>query len=213
MKRKVAFIGFGSLGNQLFGFLNEELNINDSSLFFDDIKFKKGDKRSLPFNDFLNDEFKDYEFCIALGYKHLSLKAEIISKLIFANRKLLTFIHPTSFIHSTATLGKGVVVYPKCNIDQNVIVGSGVFLNNSVTISHDSSIGEVTFLAPGVIINGDTKIGTGTFIGSGSLISNSIKIGENVIIGIGTTVTKDIPDNNSVIGNPMKFLKKKIDLV
>ncbi|MEP0263899.1 acetyltransferase [Dokdonia sp.] len=213
MKRKVAFIGFGSLGSQLFNFLNEELDISDSLMFFDDIKLKEGDERSFPFNEFLNDEFKEYEFCIALGYKHLNLKREIISKLTRANRKLLTFIHPTSFIHSTAKLEDGVVIYPKCNVDQNVIIRSGVLLNNSVTISHDSVINEATFVAPGVVINGDTKIGSGTFIGSGSLIANSIKIGENVIVGIGTTVTKNIPDNNSVIGNPMKFLKKKINLL
>ena len=35
-------------------------------------------------------------------------------------------------------LGKGIVIYPMCNIDQGVILKDGTLLNNSVTVSHDS---------------------------------------------------------------------------
>ncbi|WP_299684330.1 acetyltransferase [uncultured Dokdonia sp.] len=213
MKRKIAFVGFGALGLQLFEFLNEESDINEDALFFDDIKFENKDERSFPFKDFLNETFKEYEFCVALGYKNLNVKRDIILQLKKANRKLVTFIHPSAFVHPTAEIEEGVIVYPMCNIDQNVIIHSGVLLNNTVTISHDSTIGMATFIAPGAIINGNIKIGSGTFIGSGSLISNSVGIGANVIVGIGTVVTYEIPDDSSVVGNPMRFLKKKMNLL
>ena len=61
-----------------------------------------------------------------------------------------------------------------------------------------------------MVVCGHVSIGDYTFIGAGTTISNHVTIGKNVIIGIGTVVTKDVPDNVSVIGNPMRIIKNNL---
>lgn len=48
-----------------------------------------------------------------------------------------------------------------------------------------------------------------TFIGASVIIIGDIHIGNNVIVGAGTVITKDVPDNCTVVGNPMRILKNE----
>ena len=206
--KEISIIGFSDLGEQFYSFLNEEnlvLNV------FDDVyqSIQENTKANL-FNQY--SESNSNNFYVALGYKHLKTKENILNKLQELNKKTPNFIHKTSFVNNTAVVETAVFIYPMCNVDKNVEIGKGSLINNSVTISHDTKIGKCCYISPGVIVSGNVNIGNYTFIGSGSIISNGVKIGENVIIGVGTVVTKDIPDNCSAIGNPMKFLKQPLIL-
>lgn len=207
---KNAIIGFGELANQFLNFL--EIDIDENLIIFDDIKYLEKKTNYCKFNEFSDKKFNGCNFYIALGYKNLKIKKDIIANLISNSRKLPNFIDKSSFISRQAEIKKGIFIYPMCNIDKGVFIDDGVIVNNSVVISHNSTIGKCSYISPGVVISGNVTIGSNTFIGSGSIISNNIKIGDNVIIGIGTVVTKDIPDNSSVIGNPMIFLSNKINL-
>ena len=52
-------------------------------------------------------------------------------------------------------------------------------------------------------------IGDNVFIGTGAKIIGNITIGNNVLIGANAVVTKDVPDNCTVIGNPMIMFETK----
>jgi sugar O-acyltransferase (sialic acid O-acetyltransferase NeuD family) len=164
------------------------------------------------FSDCLDERFKDYKFIVSLGYKYLSLKDAILKDLILKERELFSFIHSSSFINPTANIGKGVVVYPMCNIDQYAEIGDGVLLNNSVTVSHNCTLGSAGYYSPGVVLSGNVNVGSATFLGTGTNVSNSIHIGSNCIIGVGTVVTINIPDSTSAIGNPVKILNRPLML-
>jgi sugar O-acyltransferase (sialic acid O-acetyltransferase NeuD family) len=209
MGEAISIIGFGKLGQQFLGFINQE---NDLINVFDDFTEFNASYKKYPFDNHLNDMFKDSKFYVAIGYKHLKLKFDILHSLKELNRSCPSFIHRTSFINESAIVEDAVFIYPMCNIDKNVSIKKGVVINNSVTISHDSQIAECCYISPGVIISGDVEIKRFTFIGSGAIISNGIKIGENVKIGIGSVITQDIPDNSNVIGNPMRFLINNLNL-
>ncbi|HTA62755.1 MAG TPA: NeuD/PglB/VioB family sugar acetyltransferase [Bacteroidia bacterium] len=208
MANSLSIIGFGELGKQFHNFLSEEKK--DIFIFFDDIAKKNNVKRAYNFDEHKKLEFKETEFYVALGYKHLKFKNRILNELKELGRNIPAYIHPSSFINKSSKLSEGVFVYPMSNIDKGVQIGIGTLLNNSVVISHDTVVGNCCYLSPGVIISGNVKIGNHTFIGSGSIISNNISIGNNVTIGVGTVVTKNIPDNASVIGNPMKIVVKPL---
>lgn len=68
-------------------------------------------------------------------------------------------------------------------------------------------------VAQGVTIGrnfGDKKvtiIGNDVYIGAGSKVFGEIVIGNNVIIGANSVVNKSIPDNCTVVGNPMGIVK------
>lgn len=82
-------------------------------------------------------------------------------------------------IHSKAVIGN------KCKIGQNVTIGGGRFGDTRVPI-----------------------IGNNVFIGTGSVVIGEIQIGNNVIIGANTFVNKSIPDNCTVVGNPMCIIEE-----
>ncbi len=201
---EISIIGFGELGIQVLSFLKSK--VIKKFIYFDDLSNEKGVENSLPFSNYTNEAFKNSFFYVSLGYKHLEKKCMILNELKSLGRNTPAFIHPTSFINESAIIQLGVFIFPLCNIDKSVIIHQGTLLNNNVVVSHDTVIGKCCYLSPGVIVSGNVQIGDYTFIGAGSVISNNITIGKNVKIGIGTVVTKDIPDNASVIGNPMKFV-------
>lgn len=207
---KVAFVGRGDLSIQLENYL--ELPNNFDILYFDDF-INHDNFKSFAFNRWSDDIFKDFNFVFCIGYKHLDRRNEIIQEAQDLKRKILNYIHPTTFVNKSAKIGKGVFIYPMCNIDKGVLIENGVIINNSVTISHDTKLGKSTYISPGVVICGRVSIGENCFIGAGTTISNAIKIGNNVTVGIGSNVTIDIPDNSHVIGNPLKFLTTSIKLV
>jgi sugar O-acyltransferase (sialic acid O-acetyltransferase NeuD family) len=204
-----AFLGFGDLGKQILGFLQEKEAILEAH-YFDD-NFISTSNFYFPFNAYI-DNLLNYEWIISLGYNNLILKQEIIKKILNFNGKLTTIIHDTSYISPRAKILQGVIIYPMCNIDKGVLIEEGVILNNSVIVSHDSRIGRASYVGPGVVISGNCIIGKSVFIGSGSVISNGIEIGDNSIIGIGSVVIKNIKSNSNGIGNPFKILKTPLTL-
>jgi sugar O-acyltransferase (sialic acid O-acetyltransferase NeuD family) len=199
-----SIIGYGELGQQ---FHNNLISLNYSTFFLFDDNYKK-----IKFTEYKNDIYKDSDFYVGLGYKNLFTKYAILNELRSTFKETPNFIHAKTFVNKTSIVEDAVFIYPMCNIDINVRIKLGSVINNSVVISHDSIIGNCCYISPGCIISGNVKIGDFTFVGAGAIISNNVTIGKNVIIGIGTVITNNIPDNCSVIGNPMRILKKKLEI-
>jgi len=203
-QHKIAFLGFGNIASQI----NDFYPINNPIIFDDQLPSDY--KSTFPFMDYKK-YHSYYQWVIGIGYYHLKKKVKIIKEIkknkgIFAN-----IIHSSSYI-PTSSIIEGSIIYPMCNLGKNTHLNQGSIINNSVIISHDSFIGIGTYISPGVVISGNVTIGEGCFIGSGSVISNNVKIGDNVTVGIGSTITQNIPDNSNVIGNPIRFLNKKLKL-
>ena len=213
---KIAFIGFGSLGEQIKAMIDSSHNGNqeiDYIYFDDNLHGQKLKNNTYRFADYIDDRFRQYQFVIALGYKHLLAKTPIIEKLKLNNRKLFSFIHPTSYVSSTAVIADGVIIYPFCLIDQSVKIDSGTILHNRVTISHDCTIGSCNYFSPNATVCGNASIGSHCFIGAGVVISNGIVIENEVVIAIGSVVTQNLPTGTNAIGNPLRLLvNKKIKL-
>lgn len=51
-------------------------------------------------------------------------------------------------------------------------------------------------------------IGNNVLIGTGAKLLGGIQIGNNVKIGANAVVTKDVPDNCTVVGNPMRIINR-----
>lgn len=213
MGRKIAYIGFGALGNQIAQLIYQSAKDQLQEVYFDDTLHNGGHPHAVPFDSYKEEQYKDYEFFICLGYKHLDLKTSILHDLNKLQRDLATFVHPSCIINPTAKIEAGCLLYQGCNIDQGVTIKSGSLLNNGVVVSHDSIIHDNCFLAPGVVVCGNVSILHQSFIGAGTVISNNITIGSNVIIGPGTVVTHNVSDGASAIGSPMRILDKRLTLL
>ena len=80
-----------------------------------------------------------------------------------------------------------------CLLNSKSRIGRGTIIQHSVTI------GEVRGIVP--------IIGENCYIGARSIIIGDVIIGDNCIIGAGSVITKSIPDNTTVVGNPMRIIK------
>ena len=209
--KKTCIIGFGALGKQILDLLARAGGAGRVVLFDDELN-RKGGENSFPFGSFLDAQFADDEFYVALGYKHLPRKAEIFQQLRAAGRRTPSFVHSSCHVHPTCRVGEGSIVYPMCNLDAEVELASGVLLNNSVVVSHNSTVGTAAYLSPGVVLSGHVTIGDSVFLGAGTIVANGRRIGTNARIGIGSVITRDVPDGASAIGNPLRLLKRLLEL-
>ena len=207
---KIGLIGFGSVGKQLYNTLLENNYLNENIYIFADDIIVNDSERKYKFEDFKLDVFKDLYFIPTLGYLSKNLKYEILRYLNENNYNLFTFIHPSAFVSKNAKIGKGVIIYPLCNIDQGVVVEDGTIILNSSIIAHDTHIGKCTYIAPGACLSGFINVGELSFIGTAVTIANNVVVGRNSTIAIGTCLTKDIEPDSFVIGNPFKHKEKII---
>lgn len=206
-----AFVGYGELGRQMDLFLREHAG-DAPALYFDDLLTAEGAGDARPFASYLDDEYRDCEFYVCLGYRHLSRKVAIFRELIAAGRRVPSFVHPTAYVSRSAQIGPGTFVYPLANIDKECVLGAGVIVNNSAIVSHNASIGDCCYLSPGVVLSGFVTVGAGTFLGAGAIVRDTAKVGENVTIGMGSVVTGDLSSNTSAIGNPLRILRRPLRL-
>ncbi len=210
--KKIGLVGYGAVGKQVEKLLIQS-GIPENNIFYFDDQFKVDENQhKFKFADFTDARFRELHFLPTIGYLSLNIKQQVFEKLVKSGLNIHSFIHQTAFVNPSATIGRGVIIYPMSNIDQNVILEDGVLLNNSCVISHDSRIREGSYLSPGVVVSGFVDVGAYCFVGSNSTISNGIAIGDNCSIGIASCIIKNIEPNQTVIGNPA-VAKSKIKLI
>lgn len=210
--KKIGIVGFGSVGKQLYNALLESNYTEDQIyIFADDIETVRKN-RNFKFNDFKLDEFRDLHFIPALGYLSKNLKYKILEYLTNNGYEIFSFVHPTAFVSKTATIGKGVFIYPMCNIDQGAVIEDGCVILNSSVISHDTFVGKCSYLGPSVTLSGLVRIDELCFIGTASMVSNNLSVGRNSTVAIGTCLTKSIGEDSFVIGNPFQH-KKNLTII
>ena len=206
-----AFVGFGALGRQIAGlFLTADERAG--AVFFDDVLFAASTPRSQLFADYMREEFAGHRWIIGLGYKHLRRKERLMDELLGSGRELPVLVHDRAYVHASAKLEPGVVVYPLANVDQNVTVSVGALLNNSAVVSHDSVVGRCAFLSPGVVLAGGVRVGARCFLGAGSVVANEVSIGDDSVVGIGSVITRDVPPATHLMGNPARALSRPLIL-
>lgn len=118
-------------------------------------------------------------------------------------------IHPSAIIDHTVQLEPhGIMVSAGVCINPLAEISTGAICNTGCIIEHECKVGVFAHIGPGAVLCGNVTVGSNTFVGAGSVIRQGVKIGNNVVIGAGTVVVKDVPDNETVVGNPLKSLVK-----
>jgi sugar O-acyltransferase (sialic acid O-acetyltransferase NeuD family) len=211
MKKKLAIIGSGDLGQQIAYHAANDGNYNIVG-YYDDWAEKgqiKGFSSVLGntlqiLNDF-DAGFFD-ELMIGIGYKHMSQRKEFFEtfspKIPFAK-----IIHSSSYVDKSANIGQGVFIYPGCVIDMNVVIEDNVFLNVSTTVAHDSIIGKHCMISPSVKIAGFVKIEECVNLGIGTIVIDNITICSHSKTGGGAVVVKNIEKAGLYVGIPAQKIK------
>lgn len=115
--------------------------------------------------------------------------------------KLISFINRFLFggwIPSSADIGKNF----KCGYG-----GIGVVIHNNTKIGDNCVVAQNVTIGRKFRDKNVPVIGNDVYIGANSIVVGAIYIGNNVIIGAGSFVDKNIPDNTTVVGNPMRIIE------
>jgi sugar O-acyltransferase (sialic acid O-acetyltransferase NeuD family) len=203
----IFLVGCGGLAREVFGWLKSER----SSLLKQFKGFLVTDKRV--------EESELY------GFKVYSLEEVIANHSTFnyiptigsnENRKRLSVLFnsvggsPVNYISDNVpigmnvTIGKGVIVNPRCSISSDVAIGDYVLINCNTGIGHDVVIEDFVSILGSCSINGNVTLGKDSLIGSGVCIHPSKSIGEGATVGMGAVVFRNVKENTTVIGNPAK---------
>lgn len=90
----------------------------------------------------------------------------------------------------------------------STILCENVKVDNLVHIAHGVKIGRNSVVIANAMVAGSVEIGENNWIAPSASILNQKKTGKNVLVGMGAVVLKDAEDNDIVVGNPGKVIKK-----
>lgn len=129
-------------------------------------------------------------FCVRMYYDS-SIKGKI-ARLIFAPEKTFCIEVETNQIGGGFIAYHGTSTYVFCHE-----IGDDFVVHQNVTIGRGKEVNGVSV----------PTIGNNVYVGANAVVIGGIKIGNNVIIGAGAVVNKDVPDNCTVVGNPMRIIQ------
>lgn len=111
-------------------------------------------------------------------------------------------IHPRAYVHRTAKIGQGCVVYPTACISHSVVLEECVYVLFGCSIGHEVHIGPRATLSPAVVISGNVTVEAGVFFGTTCCVYQGLRIGENCRLGMGSILTESLPARTNAMTNP-----------
>lgn len=134
---------------------------------------------------------------------------EFPKDIAIPEERLVTLIDPSSYVHPTAQIGRGCVIYPGCFIGLQAVIGDRVFMLSGCIVNHDDKVEDRVVFASGVSLAGSVHVEEGVYLGQASTVRQFLRIGKNSLVGMGTVVVRDVPPKIVVVGNPARKLKDK----
>ncbi len=202
---------FGTSGGCLDAFyLYRENFPNDDQLQFLSDNHKPGDN-FLNFEvkgsfKLINDsEFKSSHFVYQCGSVKNHFDRNLWFERAVKNGMIpVTIISRLAYVHHTASIGEGSIIYPGVKIMANVKIGKNcIILPNSV-INHDTVVGDFSLINSLCTINGSVNISCNSYIGSMSSIKEGVFIAPKTTIGMSSVVLSDLIETGLYYGSPAK---------
>ena len=205
MKTKLIIIGAGGHG-KVCADIAELMGCYKRIYFLDDNVIGSCLKHEIigqikDFKKFIN--VADYFIAIGDG----KIREKIFDEIEKSNLEIVSLIHPSAVIASSAKIGKGTVVAAGAVINPDSNIGKGCIINTSSSVDHDVIIKDFSHIAPGAHLAGTVFVDKYTWVGAGAVIKNNIKITADCMIGAGTIVVSDINESGTYIGVPAKKIK------
>ncbi len=152
--------------------------------------------------------FPSVQFIFGIAsFKNRLVRHKILQDLGIPKNRFETLVHPTAYVHSSAVLGHGVIVFPQSMISKGVQIGDFCQIVSS-------KIGFECHIYEGAIVSFDTRLTARVqvkpyaYIGMGSTIALPISVGVGVLVGAASLVLEDLSDGGVYMGNPLKLMRR-----
>ena len=137
---------------------------------------------------------------VAIG--DADIRERVISALEAVGFTLVTLLHPSAIVSTSAELEAGTLVCPRAVINAGARIGKGCIINTGAIVEHDCVIGAFSHVSPGAVLGGGVILGEHCRICLGASIADHLKIGNNSTVGAGAVVLSAIPDHVLAAGIP-----------
>jgi acetyltransferase EpsM len=140
----------------------------------------------------------------------MKVRIELLKSYGIPDSRFGTFVHPSSIVTKSATIGVGSAVLANCVINPNVVIGNHCTIHSNTLVGHDSKMGDYNFIAAHTAIGSNNRIGQANFFGLKSSLNNKVEIGDECFIGMAANVLKNVESLQMVVGNPARQVERKI---
>lgn len=153
----------------------------------------------------LRNEFGITRAIVAVGYN--GVRRNFAEQLTVQGFELISAVHPSANIASTATIGRNTVIAAGALVCAHCQIGDSVILNTGCIVDHESVVSTASHVCPGARIAGRVVIESGAFVGIGSTVIQCLRVGCEAVIGAGAVVIADVPSMATVVGVPARIVK------
>jgi len=197
-------VGAGGLGREVYRMINNSAMYNLKGFLSDDKDILEGYAIKAPIvgSPFSYIPQKNDRFIMAIGT--IDTKKKIVESLESSGAIFKSFVHPSSIVFPTATIGEGSVIFPFCFISDNVVVGEYSMFGFYASCGHDAQVGKYSILSPYATVNGFTVLEDEVFMGTHSSVAARKRVGYKAKISSGSAAMYDVPSNAFVCGVPGK---------
>lgn len=198
--QKIYIYGAGAHGKDIKSIIDDRDDMEFCGWFDDDPIKHNGDGSIITIGEFLRaQKINEDKVGIVLGvnWPHQRDKLNVSIQYYSIPFRWIkpTIIHPSAYIHETATISYGSVIGPMCYIGPDCNISSGVHVGYGTTMTRTQVNYGVT-ICPGVTVCGDVVIKEKALIGAGATVCNLLKIGKDAKVGAGMTVKENIDEGD-----------------
>lgn len=143
---------------------------------------------------------------LLLGFGDSRGRASSIERAAAAGLAQPTLVHESSVRYASATLGRGVQIFPLAHVGAGASLGDGVLVNTAASVEHDGVVEAGAVLLPGARLGGRVRVGREATIGAGAIVLPDVAIGPGAFVGAGAVVLADVAARTRVVGAPARPL-------
>jgi len=153
-------------------------------------------------------EANAHKFIYQCGSVHNHQKRHLWFKRAIENGMTpITLISDKAYIHPTASIGRGSIIYPGVRIMANAQLGENSVVLSNTVINHDASVGDYCVINSSCVLNGGVILGNNCYIGSSSSIKENVTLLSNITLGMSSVVLKSLDKTGLYFGFPAKFIQ------
>jgi sugar O-acyltransferase (sialic acid O-acetyltransferase NeuD family) len=134
-------------------------------------------------------------------------RPQVIDAVGLPLERYQTLVHPTAYVSPRARVGRGVLIYQHCTINNSAVIEDHAVILPQSVLSHDCVLREYAVVTSSVTVGSSAHIGRCSYLGTRCCMLPGVRIGEGSLVGIGSVVLRDVDPYTVVVGTPARRLR------